>query len=95
MPTLRSVAAEVSVVIGALVGAVLAAREFWAPADRFVGWVKADVYKAPLFLITIALMVLVKNAVVASQLLEIEASRVNPKGNRHQRRAAEAQQRKR
>lgn len=88
LPTFRSVAVEISVVTGALVTGVLAAKELWKPADWFVSWVKAEAYRAPGLLVIIAVVVLLKNAFVAAQIREIEGARFNPIGNRQQRRAA-------
>jgi hypothetical protein len=94
LPTFRSVAIETSIVVGAIVTAVLGAKEFWKPADWFVSWVKAEDYRAPLLVLIVAIVVLLKNAIVAAQIQATESSRFNPIGNRQQRRAATSIHRK-
>ena len=95
MPTFRSVAVEIGIVLGLLTTAVLAAKEFWWPADWFVSWVKAEGYRAPGIVLIVAVILLGKNAFVAAQIKEIEGTRLNPIGNRQQRRAAIAEARHR
>jgi hypothetical protein len=94
MPTFRAVAIDLIVVLGGLTTAVLAAKEFWKPADWFVEWVKGENYRAPGLVLIVALIVLFKSVIVAAQIKEREGSRLNPIGNRRQRRASEAESRR-
>lgn len=94
MPTFRGVLIEAVIVLGFLTTAVLAAKEFWKPADSFVEWVKTENYRAPGLVLIVVIIVLVKNVFVAAQIREREGTRLNPIGNRQQRRAAEAEARR-
>lgn len=94
IPTFRSVMIELGVVLGLLTSVILAAKEFWKPAESFVLWVKTEGYRAPGLVLIVFVLVLFKNAIVAAQIREREGARLNPIGNRRQRRAAAAEARR-